>query len=49
MKCLKVEDYVKRTASLKDTGLLLEEVKVSMIAICHQPDNSILTLVFVVD
>ncbi|KAM3877857.1 LOW QUALITY PROTEIN: separin [Diretmus argenteus] len=27
MKCLKVDDYVKRTTSLKDTGLLLEELE----------------------
>ncbi|XP_071396976.1 separin [Centroberyx affinis] len=27
MKCLKVDEYVKRTASLKDTGLLLEELE----------------------
>lgn len=29
MKCLKVEEYVKRTASLKETELLRQELEVS--------------------
>lgn len=29
MKCLKVDEYIKRTASVKETELLLQELEVS--------------------
>lgn len=31
MKCLKVDEYIKRTVSVKETGLLLQELEVSII------------------
>lgn len=31
MKCLKVDEYIKRTASVKETELLLQELQVSII------------------
>lgn len=31
MKCLKVDEYIKRTASVEDTELLRQELKVSLL------------------
>lgn len=39
MKCLKVDEYIKRTVSVKETGLLLQELQVSIIAEPGQSAN----------
>lgn len=33
MKCLKVDEYIKRTATVEETRLLLQELEVSRVSV----------------
>lgn len=40
MKCLKVDEYIKRTASVKETELLRQELEVSLFTTPFKQDIS---------